>query len=171
MGIWRVIFLFWTANKIWWWLPGKKRQHSSAKAASIGILSINQVQLKRWMEGPCSYWVKFLFRFRDHSDVPVMNASHRHSSSPVSQAYCAQLGMKTDIQGSTAHALIHHWKKQQKDAMASQQVFTWLPCILNFARRMIQCFHKGEAAWASSTMITHRLLAFVLMSPFYIHYS
>lgn len=50
-------------------------------------------------------------------------------------------------------------------------VYTWLPCLLNFVLWMIHCFHKGEAACASATMISPHPLAFVLMSLFDIHYS
>lgn len=67
---------------------------------------------------------------------------------------------------------MHYFIIQNTAVMAwwSQQVATQLPGFLNrFVRRMIQCFHKGEAASVSLTVISLSLPAFVLMSSFYIH--
>lgn len=67
---------------------------------------------------------------------------------------------------------MHYFIIQNTAVMAwwSQQVSTQLPGFLNrFVRRMIQCFHKGEAASVSLTVISPSLPAFVLMSSFYIH--
>lgn len=51
----------------------------------------------------------------------------------------------------------------------SRSPHSFLFFLNRFVRRMIQCFHKGEAASVSLTVISLSLPAFVLMSSFYIH--
>lgn len=103
-----------------------------------------------------------------HSDGSENNSNQRRNG-PVCRPFVKICKWKMT---SIALQPMHYFIIQNTAVMAwwSQQVATQLPGFLNrFVRRMIQCFHKGEAASVSLTVISLSLPAFVLMSSFYIH--